>query len=103
MVEAPLATYTGWNLRARGFGEGAKYKFSGSTIPFPETTDERTSTRDPRKAIKERYEDISAYQAAIGAAAELLVSDRLMLEEDIERCIEWASGWDRDRHDLKSL
>ena len=32
MVEAPLATYTGWNLRARGFGEGAKYKFSDSTI-----------------------------------------------------------------------
>ena len=103
MVEAPLATYTGWNLRARGFGEGAKYKFSGSTIPFPETTDERISTGDPRTAIKERYEDVSAYQAAIGAAAELLVADRLMLEEDVERCIEWASDWDRDRHDLKSL
>jgi len=103
MVEAPLATYTGWNLRARGFGHGAKFKFSGSTLPFPETSDERTTTGDPRAAILERYEDAEAYQAAIRAAAEKLVADRLMLKEDVERCVEWASDWDRNRHDIKTL
>ncbi|MEK9725166.1 MAG: alpha/beta hydrolase domain-containing protein [Rhodospirillaceae bacterium] len=103
MVEAPLATYTGWNLRARGFGVGAKHKFTGSTIPFPETADERAATRDPRAAITERYADVQAYQAAIRAAAEALVADRLMLAEDVERCVRWAANWDRARHDLKAL
>jgi hypothetical protein len=103
MVSAPLATYTGWNLRARGFGTGAKYKFSGSTVPLPDSAEERQTTNDPRAAILERYEDAGAYQAAIRAAAEALVTDGLMLEEDIERCVEWAADWDRDRHDLKTI
>ena len=103
MVEVPLATYTGWNLRARGFGEGAKYKFSGSTIPFPETSDERKATRDPRESIIQRYSTSEVYQESIRKAAELLVEKRLMLAEDIERCVDWAFDWDRDRHDLKSL
>ncbi len=103
MVDAPLATYTGWNLRARGFGEGTKYKFSGSTIPFPETVDERRATGDPRAAITERYADLDAYKAAIRAAAEALVADRLMLDEDVQRCVDWADEWDRDRHDLRVL
>ena len=103
MVAAPLATYTGWNLRTRGQGEGAKYKFSGSTIPFPETVDERMATSDPRAAITERYEDANAYKAAIRAAAEALVADRLMLVEDVDRCVTWADDWDRERHDLRAL
>tara|TARA_B100002052_G_scaffold13971_2_gene11274 strand:- start:168 stop:722 length:555 start_codon:yes stop_codon:yes gene_type:complete len=103
MVAAPLATYTGWNLRARGQGEGAKYKFSGSTIPFPETVDERTTTGDPRAAIAERYANLDAYKSAIRAAAENLVADRLMLAEDVDRCVKWADDWDRERHDLRAL
>ena len=103
MVTAPLATYTGWNLRARGQGEGAKYKFSGSTIPFPETVDERMTTGDPRLAIAERYVDLDAYRAAIRAAAEALVADGLMLAEDVSRCVAWAEDWDRERHDLRTL
>ena len=37
MVAAPLGTYTGWNLRARGHGHGAQLRFEGSYIPFPES------------------------------------------------------------------
>ena len=37
MVAAPLGTYTGWNLRARGFGHGMQLRFEGSYIPFAET------------------------------------------------------------------
>ena len=48
MVEAPLGTYTGWNMRARGHGAGALHSFSGSYIPLPESRDEREATGDPR-------------------------------------------------------
>ena len=100
MVAAPLATYTGWNLRARGQGHGAKHKFTGSTLPFPETAEERQATGDPRPSIAERYGDSSGYVSAIRKAAEALVAERLMLGEDVERCAEWAADWDRERHNI---
>jgi hypothetical protein len=101
MVSAPLATYTGWNLRARDQGHGAKHKFTGSTIPLPETAEERAVTGDPRLSIIERYGDASGYVTAIRKAAEALVSEGLMLEEDVERCADCAQDWDRKRHALR--
>ncbi|HEX3499117.1 MAG TPA: alpha/beta hydrolase domain-containing protein, partial [Stellaceae bacterium] len=100
MVAAPLGTYTGWNLRARGFGHGATHEFTGSYIPFPESAEEREATGDPRRAILERYGNATAYVAAIAEAAQALVAERLMLEEDVERCIAAAAGWGRPRHDI---
>lgn len=100
MVEAPLATYTGWNLRARGFGHGATHTFVGSTIPFPETESERRITGDPRRSIRERYPSQAAYTAAIEAAARRLVEARLMLEEDVERAVALAQSWGRPRHEV---
>ena len=101
MVEAPLATYTGWNLRDRGQGFGAKHKFTGSTLAFPETPEERRITGDPRASILERYGDKEGYVAAIRAAAEKLVADGLMLEEDVDRCADSARDWDRQRHGIR--
>ncbi len=103
MVMAPLATYTGWNLRARGQGHGAKYKFSGSTIPFPETDFERNITGDPRSSIEARYGNKEGYVAAIREAAKHLIEERYMLTEDLERCVDYAQDWDRDRHQLTLL
>jgi hypothetical protein len=100
MVQAPLATYTGWNMRARGQGHGALHDFTGSTVPFPESPQERAITRDPRPSIAERYCDAAAYQAAIGDAARRLVAERLMLEEDVERCVAAAANWHAPRHDV---
>ncbi len=85
MVQAPLGTYCGWNLRARGFGHGAMHEFSGSYIPLSETVEERRITGDPRRSILERYRNADAYVAAIMAAARQLVEEGLMLEEDVER------------------
>ena len=73
MVEAPLGTYCGWNLRARGFGHGAMHEFSGSYLPLPETPEERRMTGDPRRSILERYPNVGAYVEAITAAARQLV------------------------------
>ena len=100
MVEAPLGTYTGWNLRTRGHGHGAQLRFEGSYIPFAESTQERQITGDPRLSILERYANKSAYVAAITAAARELVAQGLMLEEDVARSAEAAADWGRPRHDV---
>jgi hypothetical protein len=100
MVAAPLGTYTGWNLRARGHGHGAQLRFEGSYIPFPETPQEREITGDPRLSILERYSDKAGYVAAITAAAHELLAQRLILEEDVQRCADAAADWGRPRHDV---
>ncbi|MGC2199008.1 MAG: alpha/beta hydrolase domain-containing protein, partial [Stellaceae bacterium] len=100
MVQAPLGTYCGWNLRARGFGHGAMHEFSGSYIPLPETLEERRMTDDPRQSVLERYLNAQAYVAAITAAARKLVEEGLMLEEDVERATAAAADWGRPRHDI---
>jgi hypothetical protein len=100
MVQAPLATYTGWALRERDYGHGAMFEFSGSTIPFPETASEATMTGDPRRAIAERYANKKAYRESIETAARELVAQRLMLEEDVERCVAAAADWSAPRHSV---
>ena len=101
MVQAPLGTYCGWNLRARGFGHGAMHEFSGSYIPLPEMPEERRMTGDPRRSILERYQNADAYVAAITAAAQQLVEEGMMLEEDVERVAAAAADWCRPRHDIR--
>ena len=101
MVAAPLGTYCGWNLRARGFGHGAMHEFSGSYIPLPETPEERRATGDPRRSILERYSDAAGYVRAITTAARQLVEQGLMLDEDVERVAAAAADWGRPRHDVR--
>jgi len=101
MVQAPLGTYCGWNLRARGFGHGAIHEFSGSYIPLSATPEERRMTGDPRRSVLERYPDAEAYVAAITAASRPLVEEGLMLEEDIERAAAAAADWGGPRHNIK--
>ena len=76
MVQAPLATYTGWNLRVRGQGHGALHEFTGSTVPYAETKAERVQTCDPRPSIEERYGGNAGYVEAITKAARALVAER---------------------------
>ena len=101
MVSAPLATYTGWNLRARFFGEGAMHEFSGSTIEFPETKEIAESTGDPRKSVLDRYGDEFGYLKAIESAAKQLIREQWMLEEDLPRVLELADRWCFERHDIR--
>jgi hypothetical protein len=98
MVAAPLGTYVGWNLRRPELGRGAMVGITGSYIPLPETEDERMRTGDPRASVLERYPSAAAYVSAIRQAAEALVRDGLMLEEDVERAVAGAAGWGRSRH-----
>lgn len=98
IVAAPLATYTGWNLRAESQGKGALHQFTGSTIAFAATMSERHMTSDPRCSVEERYKGAAAYQAAIRSAAETLRTEGFLLEEDVERIVAEAADWDRPRH-----
>ena len=101
MVEAPLATYNGWNLRDRGYGFGAMHEFTGSTIPFPDTPEERHATGDPRPSVQERYKTADDYVKAIMKAAKQLAADGFILEEDLERIERDAQNWYAPRHDVK--
>ena len=81
-LEAPRATYTGWNPRAEGFAPGALCANTGAALPFAATRAEREAARDPRPSLEERYPTPEAYVSAVRAAADRLVAERLLLAED---------------------
>ena len=95
-VAVPLATYTGWTLRHPDIGgETQLLVFAGGTIPFPTTEAQRMTTGDSRRAISERYESKDAFLSMVEDHAAKLVSQRYMLEEDIETSLAQASKfWD---------
>ena len=98
MVEAPLGTYTGWNIRLRGHGHGALHDFSGSYLPFPETVEEAGITGDPRAPITARYGSAQGYAEAIRGAALALIQDGLLLSADVERITAQAAGYGEVNH-----
>ena len=83
LLRAPLGTYTGWNFRAAGFGEGDLCDNNGGFVPFAATAAERRTSGDPRPSLEERYGTHERYVAAVQAAAEDLVRERLMRPEDV--------------------
>jgi len=84
-LQAPLGTYTGWNLRRAGFGEGGLCLLNGLYIPFKKTQAERLAAGDPRLSLEERYGDHNGYVATVQAAAERLVAQRFLLPEEENR------------------
>jgi Alpha/beta hydrolase domain len=91
-LTAPIGTYTGWNLRREGFGEGDQCGPTGSYIPFAKTKAERVASGDPRLSLEERYPTHEAYVNAVKAAADGLVRDRLLLEDDADEIIGQAAN-----------
>jgi hypothetical protein len=89
-LAAPLGTYTGWNLRREGYGEGDQCAGTGSFIPFAATRAERMANGDPRLSLEERYVDHAAYVRAVTEAADRLVRERLLLSADAERIVREA-------------
>jgi hypothetical protein len=84
LLIAPVATHTGWNLRAKGYGEGELYSIVGSMRRFAATTAERQQTGDPRPSLEERYATRDAWVERLCAATAQLVADHLLLPEDAE-------------------
>jgi hypothetical protein len=90
-LQVPLATYTGWNLRRAGFGEGSFCVASGSYIPFAATHAARAAA-DPRASVQERYGTRAAYMQRIDAAIQQMLKERLLLPEDGPRIMQHASA-----------
>jgi hypothetical protein len=96
-LAAPIGTFTGWNLRAEGFGEGGQCAGTGSFIPFAETRAERVASGDPRPSLEERYPTHDAYVSAVRRAADALVRERLLLRADADQVVRRAEASDVGR------
>ncbi len=81
-IAVPLATYTGWNMYKRPFTEGDLCDRDGSYREFAGTRAEREQAGDSRASIEERYASHADYAAKLRAAADALMRDGLLLEED---------------------
>jgi len=91
-VAAPVATTTGWGLRAAQFGGPDGCESSGQLIPFKTTKAERLAVGDPRRSLEERYKDHDGYVKAVTKAAEQLEKERLLLPDDVQRYIDEATN-----------
>ena len=96
-ISVPLAAHTGWNLRHPDIGgETQPLMYAGATIPLTKSKDERGASGDPRLSISERYSSKGEYLARVKQAAESLVAERHLLEQDIDTCLAQAGKfWDR--------
>jgi alpha/beta hydrolase family protein len=90
-VEVPVATYTGWALRA-GPAAGDGCDASGQRIDFARTRAERLANGDPRLSVEERYPTHDDYVTKVKAAADRLARERFLLPEDVVRTVERASA-----------
>jgi hypothetical protein len=79
-VAAPLATYTGWNLRHPDIGNpDGMVAMLGSFFPFPTTGNAGSDRRTP---IGERYRDRDDYLRRVERAIAELIERRLLLDDD---------------------
>ena len=77
-IQAPLATYTGWNTYAAGIYKGQQCALSGSSFPFVETKAQRIAAGDPRASLEERYGTHAGFVCQVTAAANKAVAQRFL-------------------------
>jgi Alpha/beta hydrolase domain len=86
-IRAPLGTNTGWNIRAPGSRGPNLCTLVGSFIPFAETAAERLASGDPRESLEERYGDHAGFVRAVRRAAQQLMREGFLLQEDADSFI----------------
>jgi hypothetical protein len=87
----PLGTYAGWAFRSQAQGQpDTLVSMAGSYIPFARTRVEREKNHDPRLSIEERYSGRDDYLGRVRAAANALVKDRCLLQEDVNSVVDEA-------------
>ena len=80
-VVVPVATYTGWALRA-GAQANDGCEGTGQWIPFAPNGAARAASGDPRPSVEERYPSFEDYDTKIKVAMTTMIKDRLLLCED---------------------
>lgn len=97
-VAVPLATYTGWNLRAAAYGaEGMLAPYHGSYLAFARTQADRLQSGDPRPSVLERHPNRETYMARMSEACFRLRDDAFLLDEDVAAIVKAAAArqlWD---------
>jgi hypothetical protein len=88
-VAVPVATYTGWALRADGL-DGCDS--NGQKLDFAKTKAARLASGDPRPSLDERYPDHATYVELVSRAAQALREQRLLLEEDVAAAVAAAQA-----------
>ena len=92
-IEVPIGTHAGWNPRKPESGAPEQIaQQDGFTLFFPSTRAEREAREDPRLSIEERYKSRDDYLERVRAAAQRLVENRYLLEEDIDLVISACAG-----------
>jgi len=95
-IAVPLATYTGWALRAAAPADPVPVvdgcDASGQRIPFLATRAERLAAGDPRLSIAERYPDHATYVGLVTEAATRLGQERLLIDADVQAYIKAAQA-----------
>ncbi|NOX56062.1 MAG: hypothetical protein GXP27_16795 [Planctomycetes bacterium] len=98
-IAVPLATYTGWNLRAAKYGaEGVLAGLHGAYFPFAATRAERLRTGDPRPSIAERYPTHEAYLTRVAHVVVRLQRDGFLLAEDAVQMLRAAAERSLPQH-----
>ena len=87
-LRVPLATYTPWNSRQDGTQSTEELTdFLGTFIPLARTENERIQTKDPRPSLERLYVSEEHYMVNVRKAAEALVAEGYLLDEDLPRVI----------------
>ncbi len=92
-IAVPVGTYTGWNVYRAQPTELCDR--DGSFIGFTKTRAEREAVGDLRPSLEERYNGRADYVAKVGAAADALVQQRLLLPADAARYVAAAEKSER--------
>ena len=91
MVQAPLGTYTGWNVTVPQLTD---LRYLGGLIggfdPFARTKAQRLANGDSRLSFAERYSGRSDYLDKVKRAANDLVRQRFLRAEDVPAVLQSA-------------
>lgn len=90
-LRVPLATHTGWTVRHPDIGGAGHFiPLLGAAHPFSATAADRVASGDPRLSIDERYSSREDYLHKVREAAQELVSEGFLLEEEVEHVVAQA-------------
>ena len=94
--QAPLGTYTGWNVTAGGFfkGQPCGGGLTGGYIPFAKTTCGAARFRRSAAVARGALRDPAGVMPAAAQGAAREVERRLLLPADARSLIEQAEGID---------
>ncbi len=91
-LQAPLATYSGWNTYAAGSYKGQQCALAGSSWPFAETKAARVAAGDPRASLEERYGTHAGFVCQVTAAANKAAAQRFLRASSVATLVAQAQA-----------